>query len=364
LHADRESVDLANDAIWVDVTRFHELLQACKEHGHPESEVCPECLPPLTEAVTLYRDDFMAGFGLRDSVAFDDWQFFQSEGLRRELAGALERLAHGRGALGEWEVAIVHARRWLAMDTLHEPAHRLLMALYAWSDQRAAALRQYRECVRVLGKELSVTPLEETTLLYRAIQENDLPLRPALAEYRTPARREPGTSTAPPVEKSRDVPRSPDNPLVGRDPEWEALLESYRAVGEGGHVVVVEGEAGIGKTRLAEEFVASVSAAGATAVTARCYAGEKNLAYGPFVEGLSAALGRGGTDRLKGLPAGPLQEAARLLPDLADLSPDSPPAPPLDTPGARSRFFGEVVRVLLTVLDGPPPGVLFLDDLH
>ena len=364
LHADRESVDLANDAIWVDVTRFHDLLGACKEHGHPESEVCPECLPPLTEAVTLYRDDFMAGFGLRDSVTFDDWQFFQSESLRRELAGALERLAHGRGALGEWEVAIVHARRWLAMDTLHEPAHRLLMALYAWSDQRAAALRQYRECVRVLGQELSVAPLEETTLLYRAIQENDLPPRPALAEYRSPARREPVTSTEPLVEKSRDVPRSPGNPLVGRDPEWEALLESYRAIGEGGHVVVVEGEAGIGKTRLAEEFVASVSAAGAIAVTARCYAGEKNLAYGPFVEGLSAALGRGGTDRLKGLPAGSLQEAARLLPDLADLSPGSPPAPPLDTPGARSRFFGEVVRVLLTVLDGPPPGVLFLDDLH
>jgi DNA-binding SARP family transcriptional activator len=364
LHVDRESVELANDAIRVDVTRFHDLLEECKGHGHPESEVCPECLPPLTEAVTLYRDDFMAGFGLRDSVAFDDWQFFQSESLRRELAGALERLARGRGALGEWEAAIVHARRWLAMDTLHEPAHRLLMALYAWSDQRAAALRQYRECVRVLGQELSVAPLEETTLLYRAIQENYLPPQPALAEYRSPARREPGASTELPVEKTRDVPRSPDNPLVGRDPEWEALLGSYTSVGDGGHVVVVEGEAGIGKTRLAEEFVANVSAAGATAVTARCYAGEKNLAYGPFVEALSATLGRGGTDRLKGMPTGSLQEAARLLPELADLSPDSPPAPPLDTPGARSRFFGEVVRVLLKVLGGPPPGVLFLDDLH
>src|SRR5215210_7783116 len=364
LHADRENVDLAGDTIWVDVARFHELLAECKEHGHTESEVCPECLPPLMEAVALYREDFMAGFGLRDSVAFDDWQFFQSESLRRELAGALERLARGRGALGEWEAAIVHARRWLAMDTLHEPAHRLLMALYAWSDQRAAALRQYRECVRVLGQELSVAPLEETTLLYRAIQENYLPPRPALAEYRSPARRESGASTELPVEKTRDVPRSPDNPLVGRDPEWEALLGSYRSVGDGGHVVVVEGEAGIGKTRLAEEFVANVSAAGATAVTARCYAGEKNLAYGPFVEGLSATLGRGGTDRLKGMPTGSLQEAARLLPELADLSPDSPPAPPLDTPGARSRFFGEVVRVLLKVLGGPPPGVLFLDDLH
>src|SRR5918995_531532 len=251
LRADRESVGL-DDAIWVDVARFHDLLAECKEHGHPESEVCPDCLLPLTEAVALYRNDFMAGFGLRDSVAFDDWQFFQSESLRKELAGTLERLARGRAALGEWEVAIAHARRWLAMDTLHEPAHRLLMALYAWSDQRAAALRQYRECVRVLGQELSVVPLEETTLLYRAIQENDLPPRPVLAEYRSLARREPEASAEPLVEESREVPRSPDNPLVGRDPEWEVLLGAYRSVGEGGYVVVVEGEAGIGKTRLAE----------------------------------------------------------------------------------------------------------------
>jgi DNA-binding SARP family transcriptional activator len=364
LRADRESVDLDEDAIWVDVTRFHDLLAGCKEHGHPESEVCPDCLVLLSEAVSLYRDDFMAGFGLRDSVAFDDWQFFQSESLRKELAGALESLARARGALGEWEAAIAHARRWLALDTLHEPAHRMLMALYAWSDQRAAALRQYRECVRVLDQELGVTPLEETTLLYRAIQENDLPPRPALSEHRASVRREAEASTVPFVETSRKVARSPDNPLVGRDLEWEALLESYRSIDEAGHVVVIEGEAGIGKTRLAEEFVANVRAAGATAVIARCYAGEKNLAYGPFVEGLSAALSREDTDRLKGLPAVSVQEAARLLPDLALLSPDSPPAPPLDTPGARSRFFRELVRILLEVLDGPPPGILFFDDLH
>src|SRR5215212_9572819 len=293
LCADRESVGLDDDTIWVDVTRFHDLLAECKEHGHPESEVCPDCLLPLTEAVALYRDDFMAG-----------------------------------------------------------------------SDQRAAALRQYRECVRVLDQELGVTPLEETTLLYRAIQENELPPRPALSEHRPSVRREAEASMRPVVETSRNVPRSPDNPLVGRDLEWEALLGSYRSIEESGHVVVVEGEAGIGKTRLAEEFVAKVRAAGATAVIARCYAGEKNLAYGPFVEGLSAALGREDADRLKGLPAVSVQEAARLLPDLANLSPDSPPAPPLDTPGARSRFFREVVRVLLEVLDGPPPGVLFFDDLH
>jgi predicted ATPase len=127
---------------------------------------------------------------------------------------------------------------------------------------------------------------------------------------------------------------------------------------------VLEGEAGIGKTRLAEEFVARTAGGGAAFVAARCYAGETNLAYGPFVEGLSAVLGREGTGRLEGLPAGRLTEAARLLPELAGLLPDSQPPPPLDTPGARSRFYDGVIRVLLAVLGGPPPGVLLLDDLQ
>ncbi len=360
LEADRETVGLNWGDIWVDVDRFEALLAGCKTHGHPGGEVCPDCLPPLSEAVELYRDDFMAGFGLRDSAAFDDWQFFQSESLRRELAGALERLARGLAARGEWGPAVAHARRWLALDVLHEPAHRLLMQLYAWSDQRAAALRQYRECVRTLDKELGVAPLEETTLLYRAIQENDPPPPPVLSEPRAPQE----AQIPPPMEASTTA-RPPDNPLVGRAPEWEILLRSYEAVGEGGHLTVLEGEAGIGKTRLAEEFVAHLSGIGTRVVAARCYAGEKNLAYGPFVEGLSAAVESGETGRLEGLPAGSLAETARLLPEqLAGLVPDRAESPPLDTPGAQSRFFEGVSRGLLAVLAGPPPGVLFLDDLH
>src|ERR671911_244965 len=229
LRADRESVDLDEDTIWVDVTRFHDLLAKCKEHGHPEAEVCPDCLLPLTEAVALYRDDFMTGFGLRDSVAFDDWQFFQSESLRKELAGALERLARGRGALGEWEAAIADARRWLAMDTLHEPAHRMLMALYAWSDQRAAALRQFRECVRVLDQELGVAPLPETVELHRSITEAALPRPRGLVSVAAGWAHDPKATVR---EKnqgtSEPVRPAPDSalPFVGRGDSLESLLRA------------------------------------------------------------------------------------------------------------------------------------------
>jgi predicted ATPase/DNA-binding SARP family transcriptional activator len=362
LEVDRESVGLDRDGVWVDVDRFRELLAECRTHGHQETEVCPECLPLLSEAVALCRDDFLAGFALRDSAIFDDWQFFQAEELRRELAGALERLSLGHGALEEWEQAVSYGRRWLALDPLHELAHRWLMQLYTWAGQRASALRQYRECVRVLEGELGVSPLEETTRIYEAIKENDLPLPPALPQARPPAPQI-EEQEAPSVGKAQTS--SYDEPLVGREEEWESLLRAYQAAGTVRHVVVLEGEAGIGKTRLAEEFVAYAAGQGSATVAARCYPGEMDLAYGPFVEGLSASIGREGVAaRLGEIPAHFLAEAARLLPELAELRPGLPSPPLLDTPGAQSRFFEGIGQVLLAVCDGPSPGVLFIDDVH
>lgn len=176
LETDRETISLpTSSAFRLDVTQFHNLLAQCRKHGHPETEVCAECLPSLTEAAMLYRGDFLSGFTLRDTPGFDDWQFFQTETLRRELASALERLTRGHGARREFEAAIGYARRWLALDPLHEPAQCQLMRLYAWVGQRQAALRQYAECVRLLERELGVTPQAATTELYTAIKENRLP---------------------------------------------------------------------------------------------------------------------------------------------------------------------------------------------
>jgi len=162
--------------LWLDVDQFRSLLRAWQDHGHPEANVCPECLDALAEAVDVCRGDFLEGFSLRDSANFDEWQFFQTESLRQELASALERLVHGHSGQGAYRSAIPYARRWLALDPLHEPVHRHLMRLYAWTGRRAAALRQYGQCERVLQEELGMPPEEETTQVYEAIKERrDLP---------------------------------------------------------------------------------------------------------------------------------------------------------------------------------------------
>lgn len=349
LEARRESLAVTGEGLWLDADRFRELLAQCRAHGHPEGEVCGECLPLLAQAAELYRGDFMAGFTLRDSAAFDDWQFFEAEELRRELAGALQRLVRGHGERDEWEAATVYARRWLALDALHEPAHRALMQSYAGAGQQSAALRQYRECVKILDGELGVAPLEETTKLYERIKSDRQPLPVA---------------SAPSAERPAAEPAG-DYPLVGRAAEWEALLGAYAAAGADGRIAAIEGEAGIGKTRLAEEFVAHAGERGARTLVFRCYEGESGLAYGPLVEALGAVVRRPeSAELLEEVPARHLAEAARLLPELSEAVAGLPQAAPFGGPGAQSRFYEGVCETLLALCGGAVPGVLFFDDLH
>ncbi|UCC61456.1 MAG: AAA family ATPase, partial [Anaerolineae bacterium] len=190
LDVDRESIGLnPNASLWLDVDQFHRHLAACHAHGHPPSQVCPACLAHLSAAVELYRGDFLSGFTLKDSFNFDDWQFFQTESLRREFSDALDGLVRCHVARGAFEPAIRYARQWLALDRLNESAHCQLMLLYAWMDQRAAALRQYQECVRVLQSQLGAAPQASTVELYKAIAAGRVPQPPLEERFQHPEKR-------------------------------------------------------------------------------------------------------------------------------------------------------------------------------
>ena len=367
LVVDRDTVSLIPGAdLWVDVAESRERLAACRTHGHPPADVCPACLTPLAEAASLYRDDFLAGFTLRDSAEFDEWQFMQAETLRGELVEALEKLARGQSARGDFAGALVSARRWLGLDPLREEAHREVMRLHTWTGQRNAALHQYRACVRILEHELGVAPLAETTELYEAIKGNRLPTPAAdllVIEGHVSSQASPTTDLTGTGGLARSQPRP--LPLVGRAAELGALRRAYERQAANGYFVALEGEPGIGKTRLAEEFLAHARSQGATTITVRCYEGEANVAYGPIADALRGALAQTGCiERLEVIPAHWLAEAARLLPELHVLRPGLPAAIPLDAPGAQSRFFEGLRQVLTAFCQGPAPNILFFDDMH
>ena len=156
--------------VWIDVEAFRSIVTSCMPGKDSPVELPADCLARLEEAASLYTDDFLSGFSLPDAPEFEDWRFFLGEELRRWLDGTLVQLADAYRKRGEWERAIQFARRRLALDPLHEPAHRLLMRLFASADHLSAALRQYEQCVQVLQEELGTEPEEETTALYEAIR--------------------------------------------------------------------------------------------------------------------------------------------------------------------------------------------------
>jgi len=241
LVADRRTVGLdGSHEGCVDVLRFRSLLAQCQAHGHGARETWPECLPLLGEAAELYGGDFLDGFTLPDSVEFDTWQSLETEALRQELVGALERLVQGYAAQAEVERAQAYAKRWLAVDPLDEAAHRALMQLYAGSGQLAAALRQYEACQRVLCRELDVSPGRETRELYQAIKEG----RVSQLRARPPSL--PRILAAP-----RDNLPAPLTPFIGR----EGLLAQIRdrLQDPACRLLSLVGPGGSGKTRLALE---------------------------------------------------------------------------------------------------------------
>jgi DNA-binding SARP family transcriptional activator/Tfp pilus assembly protein PilF len=349
LSIDRASVALREGEAEVDLRRFRAALGRARDHRHEPDSACKSCIDALEEALALDRGEFMSGFALRDSEAFDEWQVAEAESHRRDLASALERLARSLAAADATERALAAGRRWLELDPLHEPAHRLLMDLLARAGEPAAAIQQYRDCVRILDRELGVAPLPETTELYETIRADRLPT--AAPSSTRSALATPNNSTRPAL------------PLAGRDRELAAVQEAYQSVRPDGRLLILEGEAGIGKTRLAKEFVGLVRAAGGIVLETRAYAGEAAIALAPISELIRVGLDRPGAEsRLRPVRSDLRAEAARLVPMPDVWEPGGRLANPTDD-FSGTRLMEGLVEVLTALVAGPNPGMLFIDDL-
>jgi DNA-binding SARP family transcriptional activator/predicted ATPase len=348
-------VALEGDDAWIDVDEIADQLRLTGTHGHASSAVCPDCLAPLRRVADLHRGDFLAGFALRGSGDFDNWQSAQAERLRRELYGVLDRLTRAEVEAGDLDAAIGAAERWLALDTLSEPAHGRLMLLHAWRGERSEAIRRYRECAAVLDRELGVKPLARTTALYQAIVEGRVEQPATVSEARHPA--------PPPSPTPRPPAVSAELPFVGREAELAEALEHLAA--DDGRLLVVHGEAGIGKTRFVDELESRLHHQHVPVVGVRCHADERRLALAPVVELLREAVARpNASERIAALPPDVRGAAGRLLPAVAD-DPDVPPPFPPDAPGGHVRFLDAVLTTLAAAL--APAGtrpVVVIEDLH
>jgi predicted ATPase/DNA-binding SARP family transcriptional activator len=273
LDASADAIGLAPALeLWLDVHAFRAEVVAAET-----AELDGAWLARLDAAVELFADDFLAGFTLADSPAFDEWQFFQSDELRRALVTLLDRLDESYASRGEYDRALPYVRRRLALDPLDEATHRRLMQLYTWAGQPATALRQYQECARILAEEMGVPPDEETEALLEAIRNRRLsPPLPFVTAALPLVDAGPRLGATTSIDGLRLVDgqqpalglRSalPHNlpaqasPFVGRDEEL-ALLRRLLEEEPACRLLALVGQGGIGKTRLAlqvaEELVAA-----------------------------------------------------------------------------------------------------------
>jgi DNA-binding SARP family transcriptional activator len=299
--------------------------------------------PQLASVMDIPR--FLEGFSIRNAPRFDEWAAETRSALLLQYTTALGILA--REAMGQWRwrEAVEMADRWLACDPLSDEAARLAVESRYLAGNRGAALARFAEYRALLLRETGVEPSRGLMTLVRRVESDSTPVpaaHPVTDEWYA---RAPAFSAN----------------LIGRSREWKTLEHCWRDVTKGqGRIVLLEGEAGVGKSRLADEFVRHAVAQGAIALRGRGYDATAVIPFAPVVEALRGALAAPG---LAGAAPEWLAEAARLLPELRQRFTQLPPAEAPAGPQEAWRVFEGAAQVLSSVA-AEQPIVVTIDDLH
>ena len=265
----------------------------------------------------------------------------------RLLLGLAEALEY-RGAFNE---AADRLREVLQEGATREAVHRQLMRLYARMGTPDQAVRQFRICEEVLRRELDLAPQPETVSLYREILASQVSSAPSDPEWvRGQAR----------VRSSPPVATVTSSVFVGRDRVIQSMCAQlmHRDEAQAG-MIVVSGEAGVGKTRLLEEFAIRATEQGALTLCGGRGAHANQFACGPFAVALEDYVAsRSETERSE--LACEYPALARLVPSLRTPS-SLPPLP--DLHDYHLDIIPTIVQ-FLTNLTATQPVLLVLGDLH
>lgn len=333
-------------AIRVDLyTLEHAYIQARADRSSREKPTDEGDLPLLQNAAAYYRGDFLTGFSLGDSPDFDDWANIQREVWRRRLGLVLDRLSEIQFIRGDFAATAEAASIWIALDALNEVAYRRRMRAHFAAGERGQALDTYEACRSVLAADLGIAPEPDTEALAERIR------------------------TQRPIQRVAPRLQRPDTPaaflgnlFAGRTLEHQALVERYRSAAAGQpQVIVLRGEAGIGKTRLAREFLAGAVAEGAEVLQGRAFESSARVPYQPLTEAFRPFLERDNVlPEWLGEPW--MAPLSHLLPELRDRYPELGDAH-FEAEAGQRQLVDSLAHLTLAIA-ARSPVVLFVDDLQ
>jgi len=359
-------IDTAGDSIlWqptpaapTDLDRFVELTKASPGTGDPRG---------IETAVALYRGPFLEAFDVRDSIGYAEWVRQERDHWQQRILAAYRDLIDLEQGRERFDAAVLHAQRALAIDPLQEQLHQTLMRLYYQSGDRASAVAQFQTCERLLREGLDVGPSAESRSLRDAIVAGRLP--PSASR----------TSALLAGHQRQVSPRLPPRHgryrLIGREVELRQLRELLAGTpGRASRLVLVQGEAGIGKTRLIEELLTDVGdppseprseAPGMTGplwtvFLGHSYPDAQGLPYHPMIEALRSQLAPLAVDTLPVADVW-LAEVNRLLPEITSHRSHLTAPARLDPPQERRRLFEGIAQLLMAF---GRPRLFILEDLH
>ncbi|MFL5700735.1 MAG: ATP-binding protein [Ktedonobacteraceae bacterium] len=311
-----------------------------------QEEVRRSLIARLQSAAVLYRGSFLQDFTLRNTLDFDNWVGMQQGYWYQRIEQVFDLLSQLQSVEGELEQAIETVERWRSIDPLNEDISLRLMQLQFASGNRIAALKTYETYQDVLMTELSAKPSRKLVALAEMLRNGSPPRDAHSGAGRC-------TTTERPLLNV---------PFVGRGAEVSHLMTLNEQASSGQpQVVLLEGEAGIGKTRLAAAFLDWVKAQGVEVLEGRAFQTSQRLSYQPLIEALRTRLEQ--EDDLRQLLGDPwLAELSRMLPDLRERYPDLPPLT-INGAFASSRLFEALAR-LSQVLASQAPLLIFADDMQ
>ncbi len=331
--ADRSTVAFQPEEAAVDLSELRQSLARGTE-AKPVQE--------LEKLAAMFRGEFLEGLDLPDFHHFHSWCIAEREQARTEHAAILGALIARLSSRPR--DALPYARVLVRIDPLNESAHANLVRLLAAAGKRAEAEQQHAASDRLL-KELGAPrskELEEARRLLVARPSSPIRAGAAIS----------GAEAHPQWEPERPVQSSADHPaeLVGRDADRERLRSALADVSARRleRILLLTGEPGIGKTRLASELVAEVRGLGGTVLEGRAYEAEQTRPYGPWTEALGC------------LPASSV--GSTIGADLSVLLPELPYHDAHER--SREQVFGAVVELIAARAHSAPPVLIFLDDMQ